>query len=134
MPGYKAKPPINASTLVLFRKRITMEMLQEVNERMLEERGIRLSGSKLGRPGKSHKVEKEIEYQDNKDRIEVERAFSLSKRCYGMGLIMEKLEGTHLTSIGISVLVTNLFKIYKDSFSVLILMIVNIRHKYRIYA
>lgn len=104
------------------------------NRAYCKERGIRLSGPKLGRPGKSHKVEKGIEYQDNKDRIEVERAFSLSKRCHGMGLIMEKLEETQLTSIGISVLATNLFKIYKDSFSVLILMIVNIRHKYRIYA
>ena len=30
------------------------------------------------------KVDKKQEYQDNTDRIEVERIFSLSKRCYGM--------------------------------------------------
>ena len=45
------------------------------------------------------------------DRIEVERAFSLSKRCYGMGLIRTKLYDTTLTSIALSVFVTNLFKI-----------------------
>lgn len=51
------------------------------------------------------------EYQDNTDRIEVERAFSLSKHCYGMGLIRAKLYDTILTSIALSVFVTNLFKI-----------------------
>ena len=50
--------------------------------------GIRLSGPKLGRPSltKQSAKEKKQEYQDNTDRIEVERSFSLSKRCYGMDL------------------------------------------------
>ena len=48
--------------------------------------GIRLSGPKLGRPTESAKEDKKQEYKDNSDRIEVERAFSLSKRCYGMAL------------------------------------------------
>ena len=55
--------------------------------------------------------EKKQEYQDNTDRIEVERSFSLSKRCYGMDLIRTKLYDTTLTSIALSVFVTNLFKI-----------------------
>lgn len=55
--------------------------------------------------------EKQQEYQDNTDRIEVERSFSLSKRCYGLGLIRTKLYDTTLTSIALSVFVTNLFKI-----------------------
>ena len=75
--------------------------------------GIRLSGPKLGRPGETAKEDKKVEYQDNTDRIEVERAFSLSKRCYGLGLIRTKLEETTLTSIALSVFVTNLFKIQK---------------------
>ena len=38
-------------------------------------------------------TEKKVEYQgDNTDRIAVERSFSLSKRCYKMGLVMEYLE------------------------------------------
>ena len=73
--------------------------------------GIRLSGPKLGRPSEAAKADKKQAYQDNTDRIEVERSFSLSKRCYGMGLIKTKLEETTLTSIALSVFVTNLFKI-----------------------
>lgn len=75
--------------------------------------GIRLSGPKLGRPSlmKQSAKEKQQEYQDNTDRIEVERSFSLSKRCYGLGLIRTKLYDTTLTSIALSVFVTNLFKI-----------------------
>ena len=74
---------------------------------------IRLSGPKLGRPSlmKQSAKEKQQEYQDNTDRIEVERSFSLSKRCYGLGLIRTKLYDTTLTSIALSVFVTNLFKI-----------------------
>lgn len=53
--------------------------------------GIRLSGPKLGRSGTAAKVNKKQEYQDNTDRIEVERIFSLSKRCYGMSCITTKL-------------------------------------------
>ena len=65
--------------------------------------GIRLSGPKLGRPSltKQSSKEKKQEYQDNTDRIEVERSFSLSKRCYGMDLIRTKLYDTTLTSIAL---------------------------------
>ena len=59
------------------------------------------------------KVDKKQEYQDNTDRIEVERTFSLSKRCYGMSCITTKLEETQLTSIALSVFVTNLFRIQR---------------------
>ena len=86
------------------------------NRKYCKNHGIRLSGPKLGRPGLEKQSLKEKkqeyqEYQDNTDRIEVERAFSLSKRCYGMGLIRTKLYDTTLTSIALSVFVTNLFKI-----------------------
>lgn len=56
---------------------------------------------------------KKQEYQDNTDRIEAERTFSLSKRCYGMSCITTKLEETQLTSIALSVFVTNLFRIQR---------------------
>ena len=56
---------------------------------------------------------KKQEYQDNTDRIEVERTFSLSKRCYGMSCITTKLEETQLASIALSVFVTNLFRIQR---------------------
>ena len=77
---------------------------------------MRLSGPKLGRPSKDNEHSKEIEYQDNVDRIEVERMFSLSKRCYNLGLIKTKLEETTKTSIALSIFVTNLFKIQSHAF------------------
>ena len=83
------------------------------NQNFYKDHGIRLSGPKLGRPSANAKIDKKQEYQDNTDRIEVERSFSLSKRCYGMGCIRTKLEETQLTSIALSVFVTNLFKIQK---------------------
>ena len=179
LPGFREEAPFDASTLVLFRIRISAEMLMEVNENLLahkdddkddhtppsggktnddgtakedthkgtltldatcapanicypqdisllnetkeklenrsycKEHGIRLSGPKLGRPRATAKVDKKQEYQDNTDRIEVERTFSLSKRCYGMSCITTKLEETQLTSIALSVFVTNLFRIQR---------------------
>lgn len=35
LPGYQDTPPFDASTLVLFRKRITADMLNEANEYLL---------------------------------------------------------------------------------------------------
>ena len=35
--------------------------------------------------------EKKQSYTDNTDRIEVERDFSLAKRCYGLGLLHTNL-------------------------------------------
>lgn len=78
--------------------------------------GIRLSEPKPGRPGDDTKSDKRQEYQDNTDRIEVERSFSLGKRNYGMGYIATKPEKTQLTSIVLSVFVMNLFKIQKRIF------------------
>ena len=35
-PGYQEEPPIDASTLVLFRKRLKMDVIMEANEYMLD--------------------------------------------------------------------------------------------------
>ena len=181
LPGYQEEAPFDASTLVLFRKRISAEMLMEANECLLSHKddgnsappssgcsndddaseeaankgtltldascapanirypqdisllnearekleaiiyrfcksyGLPLPRRYRKRARKDYLafVDKKQEYQDNTDRIEVERAFSLSKRCYGMGCITTKLEETQLTSIALSVFVTNLFKIQK---------------------
>lgn len=83
------------------------------NRLYCKEHEFRLSGPKLGRPSATAKVDKKQEYQDNTDRIEVERTFRLSKRCYGMSCITTKLEETQLTSIALSVFVTNLFRIQR---------------------
>ncbi len=84
------------------------------NRNFCRDHKIRLSGPRLGRPGQDAKADKKQEYEDNTDRIEVERAFSLDKRCYGMGLITTKLEETQLTSIALSVFVSNLFKMQRQ--------------------
>lgn len=80
------------------------------NRNFCREHNIIMSGPKLGRPSKDKKSTRE-EYQDNKDRIEIERFFSTGKRCNGAGLIMTKLEETTLSSIALSILVTNLFAV-----------------------
>lgn len=82
------------------------------NRSFCKEHGIRLSGPKLGRPNpETSKKDKKLAYQDNTDRIAVEREFSREKRCYGLGKIVTRLETTQLTSIALSVFVANLFKI-----------------------
>ena len=72
---------------------------------------IRLFGPKLGRPKKDAVSDKKTEYIDNADRVEVERSFSLSKRCYGLGRIMTKLDVTTRGSIALSILVMNVARI-----------------------
>mgnify|MGYP002624681418 FL=1 len=68
---------------------------------------IRLSGKALGRPKKALAVDKKTEYQDNVDRIEVERKFSLAKRKFGLGLIRTKLEDTTKSSILLAIIAMN---------------------------
>lgn len=84
------------------------------NRKFCKEHGIRMSGPKLGRPSKNRKVEKEIEYQDNVDRIQIERDFSLGKRKHGLGFVTTKLESTTATTIGLAIVSLNLSKIQRD--------------------
>ena len=56
-------------------------------------------------------TDKKTEYKDNADRVEVERSFSLAKRCYGLGKIMTKLDVTTRGSIALSILVMNVARI-----------------------
>lgn len=83
---------------------------------------IRMSGPKRGRKGsgKQARAARRTEYQDNTDRIAVEREFSVEKHSYGLGLIVTKLEETQLHSIALSVFVSNLFKIQRRILSALL--------------
>ena len=87
-----------------------------------KQHGIEISGPKLGRPKKNGKKTSKAEYQDNTDRIEVERFFSRDKHSFGAGLIMTKLDTTTLTSIALSVLAANIFRADLGSFFVLYLV------------
>lgn len=73
--------------------------------------GIRLSGPALGRPKKDRAESKKQEYIDSVDRIEVERSFSLAKRCFGLGLIRTKLETTSRSSISMSIIAMNVARL-----------------------
>lgn len=77
------------------------------NRAYCKKHGIRISGPALGRPRVLSAEEKKQAYADNTDRIEVERGFSLAKRCYGLGLIKTKLDITTRSSIALSILAMN---------------------------
>ena len=53
------------------------------------------------------------DYGYEADCLEVERAFSLSKRSFGMGLIRTRLEGTTRSSIALSIIAMNIDKLAK---------------------
>ena len=89
------------------------------NREYCKSHGIEISGPKLGRPSKESRKSTKEEYQDNTDRIEVERFFSRDKHSFGAGLIMTKLDNTTLTSIALSVLAANVFKADVGNFFVL---------------
>ena len=77
------------------------------NLNFCKSKGIRLSGKKLGRP-ECQETDKKTEYKDNKDRIEVERKFSLAKHNFGLGLLYTKLKNTTEASILLSVIAMNI--------------------------
>ena len=81
------------------------------NLRYCKERGIRLSGPALGRPKKGEERNKVQDYQDECERVEVERKFSLGKRKCGMGMVTAKLEDTAAHVVALSILLLNLRKI-----------------------
>lgn len=75
---------------------------------------IRMSGPALGRPKKAEKIDKKEAYQDNADRIAVERAFALAKHSYGLGLITSKLDITTRSSIALSIIAMNVDRIARE--------------------
>ena len=87
------------------------------NRAFCKEHGIRISGPALGRPKKDDKADKKQEYIDNTDRIEVERAFSLAKRKYGLGLLTTKLDTTTRSAIALSIIAMNVNRLTMVSFA-----------------
>ena len=77
------------------------------NIEFCKKNGIRLSGPKLGRPGKNHKEELRQERNDTKARNQVEGKFGEGKRKYGLALIMTKLKETSETVISLKFLIMN---------------------------
>lgn len=81
------------------------------NRAYCKAKGIRMSGPALGRPRQMTSEEKKQSYRDNTDRIEVERGFSLAKRCYGLGLLHTKLDITTRSSIVLSIIAMNVHRL-----------------------
>jgi len=81
------------------------------NRDYCKERGIRLSGPKLGRSSEDEKKEaKKQAYQDSRERNEVEGKFGTGKRKFTMDCIMAKLKKTSESVIILNLLVLNLEK------------------------
>jgi hypothetical protein len=73
-----------------------------------KERGIKISGPPLGRPKVNPtKEEKNQSAKDNKERNAIEGRFGISKRKFGLGLIMSYLPETGKTEAALQVLCMN---------------------------
>jgi hypothetical protein len=87
------------------------------NRRYCQKLGIRLSGKPLGRPKKRTaenaaelRSQRQLEYQDEIDRIEVEGKFGNCKRKGTLGRVMAKLDDTSESVIHVAIAVLNLNK------------------------
>jgi hypothetical protein len=83
----------------------------KANRAYCKERGIRISGSPLGRPKKDEKEQAALRKQTLEDlgvRNQIEGKFGQGKRRFSLGLIKSKLAETAETSIAITFLVMNL--------------------------
>ena len=78
------------------------------NRKFCRDNGIRLSGPRLGRPRKDEQeADKALAYKDSCDRNMVESRNGISKRRYGLDLIMSYLPATSETEAALQVLVMN---------------------------
>lgn len=79
------------------------------NIKYCKERGIHLSGPRLGRPPKqTDKKQRRLERLLERIRNSIEGKFGEGKRCYGLGRIMTKLKETSESVIVLQFLVMNL--------------------------
>lgn len=107
-----------------YPKRVLVDQIYRTRSNLAycKEHHIEISGPKLGRKPAGKTSPTKAEKQDERDRIEVERFFSLDKRCNGAGLIMMKLKETAINTLALTVLVTNLFATPVASFFVFYFM------------
>jgi IS5 family transposase len=79
------------------------------NRAWCRERGIRISGSPLGRPlANVSKEKKKQALEDERIRSSIEGKFGVSKRRFSLARVMTKLANTSQTAIAITFLVMNL--------------------------
>lgn len=80
------------------------------NIKYCTQRGIRISGPKLGRPKKGETYDKVQAYKDSGVRNAVEGKFGIGKVAYGLDRVMARLRKTAETSINLAFLAMNLVK------------------------
>lgn len=91
------------------------------NIRYCKERGIRLSGPKLGRPPKEgRKADQKQERQDAAERNQIEGKFGEGKRKFGLDRIRARLAYSSETVIAIQFMVMNLERRLRVLFFLLI--------------
>lgn len=91
------------------------------NIRYCKERGIRLSGPKLGRPPKEgRKADQKQERQDAAERNQIEGKFGEGKRKFGLDRIRARLAHSSETVIAIQFMVMNLERRLRVLFFLLI--------------
>ena len=72
-----------------------------------KEHGIRLSGPRLGRPGKDAERDRKMEHRDRCERNIIEGRNGMVKRRFGLDLIMAVLPETAMTEAALAVLCMN---------------------------
>jgi transposase, IS5 family len=86
------------------------------NRAWCKKKGIRMSGTPLGRPPKHISIEtKKQALDDERIRNAIEGKFGQAKRRYGLNCIMAKLNDTAETSIAITFLVINLSSLLRQA-------------------
>ena len=78
------------------------------NRGLCKKHSIRLSGPKLGKPGKNHMEEMRQELKESGERNAVEGKFGNAKRKLGLGLIMAILKETTENMISMDIFVFNM--------------------------
>jgi IS5 family transposase len=96
------------------------------NRAWCKERGIRMSGPKLGRPPKNVSKEDKKQAQDDECfRNAIEGKFGQAKRRFSLNLVMTKLPETSETSIAITFLVVNLSRLLRQFLSLFLFLFIN---------
>jgi transposase, IS5 family len=90
----------------------------KANRAWCKEKGIRMSGVKLGRPPKNiNKSTKKQSQLDERIRSCIEGKFGEAKRRFSLNCVMTKLANTSETTIAISFFVMNLSKLLRQFFA-----------------
>lgn len=98
-----------------YPERILADTIYRTRENLqyCKERGIRMSGPRLGRRPKdeaAYRAERRQEWKESGERGEIERNFGVGKRRYSLGRLTTKLKHTSEVAVHVCVLTMNLWR------------------------